>query len=74
MYEAETVACFDSILGTPTEDVWPNVTSLPDYKDNFPVWHSQDLAKVVPNLEPEGVDLLSVSYTNVMEILEYSNV
>ncbi|KAH7522835.1 hypothetical protein JRO89_XSUnG0099600 [Xanthoceras sorbifolium] len=48
-----------SMLGTPNEDTWPGVTSLPD----FILWShnltSKDLATVVPNLEPSGVDLLS---------------
>ncbi|KAL4319766.1 hypothetical protein GQ457_18G000400 [Hibiscus cannabinus] len=47
------------ILGTPNEDTWPGVTSLPDFKSAFPKWPSQDLATVVPNLESSGVDLLS---------------
>ncbi|KNC97503.1 CMGC/CDK/CDC2 protein kinase [Spizellomyces punctatus DAOM BR117] len=46
-------------LGTPNEEIWPNVTTLPDYKENFPIWTAQNLAKVLPNLESEGVDLLS---------------
>ncbi|KAL4302305.1 hypothetical protein GQ457_10G000030 [Hibiscus cannabinus] len=47
------------ILGTPNEDTWPGVTSLPDFKSAFPKWPSQDLATVVPNLESSGIDLLS---------------
>ncbi|XP_062098982.1 cell division control protein 2 homolog 2 [Humulus lupulus] len=47
------------ILGTPTEDTWPGVCSLPDYKSSFPKWPSKDIASVVPNLESAGVDLLS---------------
>ncbi|KAI0500874.1 hypothetical protein KFK09_019092 [Dendrobium nobile] len=47
------------ILGTPTEETWPGVSSLPDFKSAFPKWPSKDLATVVPNLEPAGVDLLS---------------
>ena len=26
------------LLGTPTDDVWPGVTQLPDFKDTFPKW------------------------------------
>ncbi|CAN6442564.1 unnamed protein product [Victoria cruziana] len=26
------------VLGTPTEETWPGVTSLPDYKTSFPKW------------------------------------
>ncbi|CAL5024339.1 unnamed protein product [Urochloa decumbens] len=47
------------ILGTPNEETWPGVTSLPDYKSTFPKWPSVDLATVVPALEPAGIDLLS---------------
>ncbi|PKA52772.1 Cell division control protein 2 like A [Apostasia shenzhenica] len=47
------------ILGTPNEETWPGVSSLPDYKSAFPKWPSKDLATVVTNLEPSGIDLLS---------------
>ncbi|XP_044485141.1 cell division control protein 2 homolog A-like [Mangifera indica] len=47
------------VLGTPKEDIWPGVTSLPDFKSAFPKWTAKDLASVVQNLEPAGVDLLS---------------
>ncbi|GJX72164.1 cell division control protein 2 homolog A isoform X1 [Tanacetum coccineum] len=46
------------IMGTPTEDTWPGVTTLPDFKSAFPKWSSKDLASVVPNLEKTGLDLL----------------
>ncbi|CAL9206768.1 unnamed protein product, partial [Musa hybrid cultivar] len=49
------------VLGTPNEDTWPGVTSLPDFKSAFPKWLSKDLVTVVPNLAAAGVDLLSVS-------------
>ncbi|XP_047081712.1 cyclin-dependent kinase A-2-like [Lolium rigidum] len=47
------------IMGTPNEETWPGVASLPDYKSAFPKWPSVDLATVVPTLEPLGIDLLS---------------
>ncbi|KAK7368727.1 hypothetical protein VNO80_10756 [Phaseolus coccineus] len=47
------------ILGTPNEDTWPGVTSLPDFKSAFPKWQPKDLKTVVLNLEPAGLDLLS---------------
>ncbi|KAJ0974570.1 hypothetical protein J5N97_016535 [Dioscorea zingiberensis] len=47
------------ILGTPNEDTWPGVSSLPDFKSAFPKWPPKDLITVVPNLEPAGIDLLS---------------
>ncbi|XP_004288607.1 PREDICTED: cell division control protein 2 homolog [Fragaria vesca subsp. vesca] len=46
------------ILGTPNEDTWPGVSSMPDFKSSFPKWPSKDLATLVPNLESAGVNLL----------------
>ncbi|XP_039135037.1 cell division control protein 2 homolog A-like isoform X2 [Dioscorea cayenensis subsp. rotundata] len=54
-----------SVLGTPDEESWPGVTSLPDFKAAFPKWspkalnHVQSLATVVPKLDAAGIDLLS---------------
>jgi len=45
-------------LGTPTEETWPGVTSLPDYKASFPKWKPKDFKELVPDLCPEGQDLL----------------
>lgn len=50
----------DRTLGTPNEEVWPGVTTLPDYKSTFGQWKPQSLASVVPGLDPLGLDLLSV--------------
>ncbi|XP_072954809.1 cyclin-dependent kinase B1-1 [Typha angustifolia] len=46
------------LLGTPTEEQWPGVTSLRDWHE-YPQWKPQSLARAVPTLEPEGIDLLS---------------
>jgi cyclin-dependent kinase 2 len=46
-------------LGTPNEETWPGVTSLPDFKSAFPKWPTKNLATVVPGLEPAGIDLLA---------------
>lgn len=51
-------------LGTPDEDVWPGVTSLPDFKTSFPNWPAQDLSRVVPGLNNAGLELLG-------QMLEY---
>ncbi|KAK7822757.1 cell division control protein 2 like protein a [Quercus suber] len=47
------------VLGTPNDDTWPGVTSLPDYKSAFPKWPPKDLAAVVPSLDSAGIDLLT---------------
>ncbi|KAH8484647.1 hypothetical protein H0E87_026418 [Populus deltoides] len=46
------------LLGTPTEEQWPGVTSLRDWHV-YPKWEPQNLARAVPSLVPQGVDLLS---------------
>ncbi|KAJ3070333.1 Cyclin-dependent kinase catalytic subunit [Podochytrium sp. JEL0797] len=46
------------VLGTPNEDVWPGISQLPDYKDNFPQWHAKPLAQITPGLCEDGLDLL----------------
>ncbi|KAL0948007.1 hypothetical protein HGRIS_010629 [Hohenbuehelia grisea] len=46
------------ILGTPSEESWPGVSTLPDYKPTFPQWSKQDLARIVPTLDEAGIDIL----------------
>ena len=58
------------ILGTPTEETWTGVTSLPDYKSSFPKWTGGGLHKEVPTLCPEGLDLLEVTLLVWVDRLE----
>lgn len=46
------------LLGTPTEEQWPGLNSLRDWHI-YPQWEPQNLARAVPSLGPDGVDLLS---------------
>jgi serine/threonine protein kinase len=32
------------LLGTPTEEEWPGVTELPNYKPTFPKWKPKDIS------------------------------
>jgi len=52
------------VLGTPTEETWPGVSKFPDYKPTFPLWKQTDIKKLVPGLDPQGIDLLN-------QMLEY---
>jgi len=46
------------LLGTPTEDIWPGMTQLPEFKQ-FPLYNpSMALGQVVPKLSSRGKDLL----------------
>ena len=48
------------ILGTPSEENWNGISSLPEYKTLFPQWQPQALSKILPQLDIYGLDLLSV--------------
>ncbi|PSS03396.1 kinase-like domain-containing protein [Coniella lustricola] len=45
------------VLGTPTEEIWPGVTSYPDFKASFPKW-TRDDKPLCQNLDSHGLDLL----------------
>ncbi|KAF2068255.1 hypothetical protein CYY_010420 [Polysphondylium violaceum] len=47
------------ILGTPTEESWPSITELPEYKPDFPVHQSHPLSSIVQGLDEKGLALLS---------------
>lgn len=51
------------ILGTPNEEVWPDVSYLPDFKLTWPKWEKKSLAKSVPTLDADGINLLSQMLT-----------
>jgi cyclin-dependent kinase 2 len=46
------------VLGTPTEETWPNVSELPDYQEGFPKWSAKPWESLCPALDEDGVNLL----------------
>ena len=51
------------ILGSPAEEDWPGVTSLPDYKHSFPKWKRNIEMDIITGdgarvLGEDGLDLL----------------
>ncbi|RWW12476.1 hypothetical protein BHE74_00027626 [Ensete ventricosum] len=48
------------LLGTPSEEVWPGVDRLSNWHE-YPKWSPKSLSSAVPNLDADGLDLLSVS-------------
>ena len=46
-------------LGTPTEETWPGVSSMPAYKASFPKWKNNVLRSLVPNMNDQGYELLT---------------
>lgn len=61
---ADGCHCLLRTLGTPNNDVWPDVENLPDYKNTFPKWKSVNLSSMVKNLDKNGLDLLGVRDTS----------
>ncbi|OJJ74934.1 hypothetical protein ASPBRDRAFT_467183 [Aspergillus brasiliensis CBS 101740] len=55
---AEQLLKIFHIMGTPTEDTWPGVSQLPEYRNDFPPSSPQSLQQFIPSLDPVGVDLL----------------
>lgn len=75
-----TPLCTKRILGTPNEETWPSVSSLPDYKPTFPQWSRQDITRIVSTLDEAGIDMLKVwelsnpSYLILINLLSLSSV
>jgi hypothetical protein len=61
------------VLGTPTEETWPGVSALPDYKAVFPMWEPRSLAEVVPALDPLGLDILQQMLRCSFLIISYGD-
>ena len=49
-----------SLLGTPTEECWPGVTSYQDFKASFPKWVRDYDARICANMSVVGLDLLEM--------------
>jgi cyclin-dependent kinase len=60
------------ILGTPTEETWPGVSKLPEYRPDFPTYSPIPLENLVPKLDAAGIDLLSVSFSFVLAYVTHS--
>ncbi len=66
------------IMGTPNEESWTGVSKLPDFKPTFPQWKPLVFSSIIPNLDQDGIDLLSKLLTmdpyqriSVREALEH---
>ena len=56
--DADQLQRIFKILGTPTEEMWPGMVELPDYKSDWPHHDSVPLLDHCPNLDSAGIDLL----------------
>ena len=57
--DADQLTKIFKILGTPTEQSWPGMLDLPEYKSDFEVFPPQSMGTLTPTLEPAGQELLS---------------
>lgn len=64
MWKYKNSSLFSRVLKTPTEEIWPGVSQLPDYKTTFPNWTQYNLMTHVKNIEEDGLDLLKVTARN----------
>jgi serine/threonine protein kinase len=46
------------IMGTPSERSWPGISQFSEYKPNMQVFNTQDLRVILPQIDPQGIDLL----------------
>ncbi|KAL9554687.1 negative regulator of the PHO system [Mucor atramentarius] len=47
------------MMGTPTEQTWPGVTQLPEYKQPQEMYAHQSIGQTLPNIDAHGIDLLN---------------
>ncbi|KAI9365638.1 kinase-like domain-containing protein [Pilaira anomala] len=53
-----SAGCIFAVLGTPTEEIWPKVSQLPEYKRDFEIFPKIQLETLLPKLDHHGIDLL----------------
>lgn len=61
--EIDTIFKIFRVLGTPTEEVWPGLLQLQNFKQTFPQWpdtHFEEVCKAGPGLGSEGIDILGL--------------
>ncbi|XP_048348044.1 cyclin-dependent kinase 20 [Sphaerodactylus townsendi] len=57
--DIEQLCCVLGVLGTPNQNIWPEITELPDYnKISFKEKPPVPLEQVVPDASPQAVHLL----------------
>jgi serine/threonine protein kinase len=46
------------LMGTPSERSWPGITQFPEYKQTWPVYATQELRAILPQIDALGLQLL----------------
>lgn len=60
--EIEQLHVIFRMLGTPNEEIWPDIVNLPFWRNSFPNWRVPRLRAELKDFCPEGIDLIEVSY------------
>lgn len=47
------------LFGTPSEETWPRISELSEYKANFPVYPATPIQSKLSVMDPVALDLLS---------------
>lgn len=47
------------LMGTPSERSWPGISAFPEYKPTWPVYATQELRAILPQVDSMGLALLS---------------
>ncbi|KAI7341964.1 hypothetical protein KC336_g23291 [Hortaea werneckii] len=45
-------------MGTPSERSWPGISTFPEYKTSWPVYATQELRNLLPQVDGLGLQLL----------------
>jgi len=45
-------------MGTPSERSWPGISAFPEYKPTWPVYATQELRAILPQVDSLGLQLL----------------
>ncbi|KAI7862859.1 kinase-like domain-containing protein [Spinellus fusiger] len=60
-----SAGCIFAVLGTPTEETWPEVSRLPEYKRDFELFARIPLETLLPKLDAPGIDLLKARIDSI---------
>jgi len=58
--DADQLQRIFKVLGTPTEDIWPTMVELPEFKRDWQHYSKSDMSSLCPRLDQDGLELLSL--------------
>ncbi|KAK5129034.1 negative regulator of the PHO system [Meristemomyces frigidus] len=47
------------LMGTPSERSWPGISAFPEYKTSWPIYATQELRAILPQVDSLGLQVLS---------------